>query len=275
MIRYKEYQGIRYFTLGETGEPIVLLHGFCEHAGIWHDFAERLAPHHQVIALDLLGHSPNTEVSDGISFSIDDMADKVVVLLEHLNIICAMVIGHSMGGYVGLNMLKRYPDYLSGLGLFHSTPYPDDEEKKQNRNRMITILKEGRKAQFIELQMSKLTDEEGWNKIGKSQQDAIFDMMFSIHQNGMIAALEAMRDRKSTVETLTGTPVPVLFILGKKDTIIPVTSLQDVLTAPLYAYTHVIQDAAHLGMFENPDACYSAIKNFMKVKPLWIKQDHE
>jgi len=275
MIQYKEYQGIRYFTLGETGEPIVLLHGFCEHAGIWQDFAERLAPHHQVIALDLLGHSPNTEVSDGISFSIDDMADKVVVLLEHLNIICATVIGHSMGGYVGLNMLKRYPDYLSGLGLFHSTPYPDDEEKKQNRNRMITILKEGRKAQFIELQMSKLTDEEGWNKIGKSQQDAIFDMMFSIHQNGMIAALEAMRDRKSTAETLIGTPVPILFILGKKDTIIPVTSLQDVLTAPLYAYTHVIQDAAHLGMFENPDACYSAIKDFMKVKPLWIKQDHE
>ncbi len=275
MIQYKDYQGIRYFTLGNSGEPIVLLHGFCEHAGIWEDFAERLAVSHQVIAMDLLGHTPDADIPDNTYFTIDDMADRVVVLLEHLNHICATVIGHSMGGYVALNMLKRYPDYLSGLGLFHSTPYPDDEEKKNSRNRMITILKEGRKAQFIELQMSKLTDEEGWNKIGKIKQDEVFDMMFSIHHNGMIAALEAMRDRKSTVETLMGTPVPVLFILGKKDSIIPVTSLQDVLTSPLYAYTHVIQDAAHLGMFENPDACYSAIKDFMKVKPLWIKQDHE
>lgn len=275
MIQYKEYQSIRYFTLGTEGEPIVLLHGFCEHAGIWEDFAQKLASDHYVIAMDLLGHTPEADISDNATFTINDMADRVVVLLEHLNVICATIIGHSMGGYVALNMLKRYPDYLSGLGLFHSTPYPDDEEKKNNRNRMITLLKEGRKAQFIEFQMSKLTDEEGWTKIGKTKQDEIFDMMFSIHHNGMIAALQAMRDRKSTVETLMGTPIPVLFILGKKDTIIPVTSLQDVLTAPLYAYTHVIQDAAHLGMLENPDACFSAIKDFMKVKPLWIKQDNE
>lgn len=275
MIQYKEYQQIRYFTLGDAGEPIVFLHGFCEHAGIWHNFVERFAEKHQVIGMDLLGHTPNAEVPDDTKFTLDDMADRVVMLLEHLNVLCATVIGHSMGGYVALNLLKRYPDYLSGLGLFHSTPYPDDEEKKNNRNRMITILKEGRKAQFIELQMNKLTDEQGWQKIGKAKQDEVFDMMFSIHHNGMIAALEAMRDRKSSVDILRGTPIPILFILGKRDTIIPISSLQDVLTAPLYAYTHVIQDAAHLGMIENPDACYSAIKDFMKVKPLWIKQDNE
>ncbi|MCS7075852.1 MAG: alpha/beta hydrolase [Bacteroidia bacterium] len=275
MITYKEYQDIRYFSLGNTGEPIILLHGFCEHAGIWADFAQKLAPHHYIVAMDLLGHTPYATVPDKTTFTIDDMADRVVLLLEHLNIPSATVIGHSMGGYVALNLLKRYPDYLSGLGLFHSTPYPDDEEKKNTRNRMITLLKEGRKAQFIELQMTKLTDEEGWKKIGQEKQDEVFEMMLSIHHNGMIAALQAMRDRKSSVDVLIGTPIPVVFILGKKDTLIPISSLQDVLTAPLYAYTHVIQDAAHLGMLENPDACYSAIKDFMKVKPLWIKQNHD
>ncbi|MDW8301277.1 MAG: alpha/beta hydrolase [Bacteroidia bacterium] len=275
MIVYKQYQNIRYFSLEGPGEPIVLLHGFCEHAGIWADFAPKLSDAYYVIAMDLLGHTPYAEVADNTTFSIDDMADHVVRLLDYLNIPCATVIGHSMGGYVALNMLKRYPDYLSGLGLFHSTPYPDDEERKNIRNRMITLLKEGRKAQFVELQMSRLTDEEGWKKIGSEKQDEVFEMMLSIHHNGMIAALEAMRDRKSSVEVLMGTPVPVVFILGKKDALIPISSLQNVLTAPQYAYTHVIQDAAHLGMLENPEACCNAIKDFMKVKPLWIKQNQD
>ena len=52
-----------------------------------------------------------------------------------------IMIGHSMGGYITLAFAEKYPDLLTGFGLFHSTAFPDTEEKKATRRAALTLYK--------------------------------------------------------------------------------------------------------------------------------------
>ena len=54
--------------------------------------------------------------------TMEFMADTVHAAMETLGIGRAVVVGHSMGGYVALEMLRKYPEAFAGLVLFHSTP---------------------------------------------------------------------------------------------------------------------------------------------------------
>ncbi|HTM92045.1 MAG TPA: alpha/beta fold hydrolase, partial [Flavisolibacter sp.] len=52
----------------------------------------------------------------------------------------ALVIGHSMGGYITLALAEKYPELLNGFGLFHSTAYADAEERKEGRRKTIKSI---------------------------------------------------------------------------------------------------------------------------------------
>ena len=73
------------------------------------------------------------------------MADTVHAAMETLGIGRAVVVGHSMGGYVALEMLRKYPEAFAGLVLFHSTPNPDSEKKREDRLREIHLIEGGKK----------------------------------------------------------------------------------------------------------------------------------
>src|SRR5215471_4780390 len=61
----------------------------------------------------------------------------------------AVLIGHSMGGYISLAFAEKYPSYLAGLGLFHSTAYPDSEERKTTRKKAIETIKNNGACDFL------------------------------------------------------------------------------------------------------------------------------
>src|SRR5688572_14774917 len=82
-----------------TGTPLVLIHGFPLDHSMW----DVLLPHLQdvdVITPDLRGFGESAVV-DG-TYTVDDMADDVIGLLDALKIEKAALVGHSMGGYVAL-----------------------------------------------------------------------------------------------------------------------------------------------------------------------------
>ena len=101
---------IHFKTTG-TGTPVVLLHGFLETGKIWAPFIEIIAEKHQVINIDLLGHGKTGCV--GYIHTMETMAEAVHAIFSELKITSeATFIGHSMGGYVSLAFLEKYP-YIS------------------------------------------------------------------------------------------------------------------------------------------------------------------
>ena len=106
-----------YYTQYDGGQkeqlPVILLHGTgSSHLG-WPAEVRRLAGQ-RVIALDLPGHGR----SGGVGLqSIGAYADKVVEFLSDLGLYYAVLVGHSMGGAIALDIALRYPSYAAGLGL--------------------------------------------------------------------------------------------------------------------------------------------------------------
>jgi pimeloyl-ACP methyl ester carboxylesterase len=78
--------------------PVVLLHGYLESMEIWNGFAEELAKQFYVVTIDLPGHGKSGVFSR--NHRMDDMAEAVLAVTNHLKIVRFHLVGHTMGVYV-------------------------------------------------------------------------------------------------------------------------------------------------------------------------------
>ncbi|HMQ46198.1 MAG TPA: alpha/beta hydrolase [Saprospiraceae bacterium] len=254
------YQGasIAYHTKGK-GEVILLLHGFCEDSGIWEEFqTEILEEGHRVVRIDLPGFGQSAAINP---ISIEEMADLVKALMDHLQIAQFIFIGHSMGGYIALAFAQKYPSYLKGLGLFHSQPYADSEEKKANRKKSIEFIQRQGTILFVKQLIPNLF-AEAFVKSNSFLLDKLVYRATQYPAEGIMAAQQAMIDRVDHSETLARVNCPVLFIVGKEDKAIPSENSMEQLHLPQDASIHVLEKVGHMGMFEAKRSCQTAIKNF-------------
>jgi pimeloyl-ACP methyl ester carboxylesterase len=135
------------------GEPVILVHGFCEDSWIWNGLTEALKDRYQVITLDLPGYGDSETGQEG---SIEYMAAAVLAVADELKLDTFSVIGHSMGGYVSLALAERAPGRIKKLGLFHSHPFADSPEKKEARTKAMEFVeKEGHEI-YVEQLIPKL-----------------------------------------------------------------------------------------------------------------------
>ena len=119
------------------GTTVVLLHGYLESLEIWGDFMKELAMHYRILAIDI----PGMGISQvrGEVHTMEFLADVLKGVLDKQGVERCFVVGHSMGGYVAEAFAAKYASMLQGLVLFHSTPNPDTEEKRENRRREIDL----------------------------------------------------------------------------------------------------------------------------------------
>jgi len=249
---------ISYNNSGK-GKTIVLLHGYLESKEIWNDFAKELAKSFQVIVPDLPGNGNSGLSSEGLS--IEQMAESVKLILDKENVKKCTLVGHSMGGYAALAFLELYPELLNGFCLFHSSPYADTEEKKQNRDREINVIRQGKKAQiynahfpntFAKDNVEMFADEiENCKEVAKNMQD-----------ESVIATLEAMKARPDRSEILRATKVPGQYIIGEKDNFIPMGILNK-LQLPDYSEVVVLENSGHMGFIEEKENALKAIGSFV------------
>lgn len=115
---------VHYLTAGK-GEPVVLIHGLYSSAWInWQlpGVVAELAKTHQVIALDLPGHGESAKPKDKDAYGVQ-LVEDVVLLMDHLKIKKAHVVGYSLGGIITAKLMAKHPDRvisgtLGGMGWF-------------------------------------------------------------------------------------------------------------------------------------------------------------
>src|SRR5687768_16052077 len=149
MDHFISYKGTQLFyrTYGK-GNPLMFVHGFAEDGNIFSNQIAFFEKDYHVIVPDLPG-SGQSEFNQSID-TIEGYADAILAVLNAEKISEAMVIGHSMGGYITLAIADRSPQRLETFGLFHSSAYADDDEKKNARNKSIDFIKEHGAAKFLE-----------------------------------------------------------------------------------------------------------------------------
>src|SRR5687768_4318164 len=127
-------------TIG-TGTPILFLHGFLEdHSVLNAIYPDFVNEGFQCILMDLPCHGKTRYSGQVCTMSF--MAGEVFNYLTANNIQNPFVFGHSMGGYVGLELQRLMNIRLT---LVHSNFWTDSEAKKLDRNRVIEVVKRNKK----------------------------------------------------------------------------------------------------------------------------------
>nr|WKN36991.1 alpha/beta fold hydrolase [Tunicatimonas sp. TK19036] len=246
-----------------SGQPIVLLHGFCENLHIWDPVIDSLAESAHVIAIDLPGSGANAPLSDPIS--IEDMATQVYKTVHELGVVSGILVGHSMGGYVSLALAEKNPQWMHGLCLFHSTAFADSAEKKVKRDKSAQFIYQHGIEEFNNSLVPTL--------FAASQRDILRDTIEEVKAltnqtpvSTAVQAVLAMKNRPDRTNVLRQSNYPVMFIAGREDEVVPLKDVQQQCWLPQgIVSAHTLPKVGHMGMWEKPELALAMMKNMVDI----------
>jgi 3-oxoadipate enol-lactonase len=241
------------------GTPVVLLHGFPLSSAIWNEQRTRLSDHYRVITPDLRGHG-QSPAPPGV-YEMDVLARDVFGLLDALAIKKAVILGHSMGGYVALAGWRLAPERFLALGLVASQAGADTEEGRQGRYKMADkVAAEGSKV-MAEAMLPKLFAPKLPMEAPIAAQ--VRGLILNTPPAGIIGSLKGMAVRPDSGPLLPSVNIPALVIAGGQDQIIPPSKAQAMAAAISRATLATVENAGHMPMLEQPEATTNAIRAFL------------
>lgn len=241
---------VRYRKEG-SGFPVVLLHGFAEDSSVWKQQVSFLHPYATVIIPDLpgSGESEIWQKEDGSDITMAGYADCLYDLLRYENISRCFVFGHSMGGYITLALVEKYPDVIQGFGFVQSTAFADSEEKKAMRLKGISTMEQYGSYSFVKNTTPSLLSDE-YKATHGYEIESLINKGYNFDKAALQQYYKAMWLREDKTGVLRNSRVPVLFIAGKDDKAAPLAGLLKQVYLPAVSYIHIIDAYGHMLMWE-------------------------
>ncbi len=248
---------ISYSDSGK-GTAVVLLHGFLENEKMWQELVPELSKKNRIITIDLLGHGESACL--GYVHSMEENAEMIAAVLSKLRIRKAVLVGHSMGGYVALAFADLFPQKMKGLVLLNSTSFEDSPERKKNRDRAIKAVKKEYET-FIRLSIANLFSPDNRERLNSEIEKVKIEALKTPLQ-GIVASLEGMKIRKDREFILQSASFPKLLVLGKKD---PVLNYEDNLKQIENTDTQLVTfPDGHMSHIENRKELLKVFLDFFK-----------
>lgn len=244
-----------------SGQPLLLIHGFPLNRTMWQPQIEALTKAgYRVITPDLRGFGESMGTSAAVSMS--SYADDVVALMDRLNLPQAVIGGMSMGGYVLLNLLERYPERVSAAIFIVTRAGADDEAGKGKRTALAAA-----------------TMAEGMNPVLEVFRSILFapatlpahpDLVAKVSgwisatdPRGAAAGLIAMRERKDCFPLLGTIRQPVLVIGAEQDQAIPCDHSRAIADGIVNAKLSILQGGGHMVNLEQAAGFNAVLKDFL------------
>ncbi len=247
------------YQISGNGPVVVLIHGFGEDGNVWKNQVAFLEKEFTVLVPFLPGSGSSEMIDD---MSMEGLAACVAFIFETENIHQAAVIGHSMGGYITMAFAEKFSGLLNSFGLFHSTAFADSEEKKEARKKGIKSIKEAGPFAFLKTTVNNLYGSYTKEHYPSIIEDHLKEIDY-FSAEALIAYYEAMMNRPDRVSILKQNKLPVLFVLGRYDTTIPLEQGLQQVSMPDVSYVHILEQSGHMGMREEPEKTNQILKNFL------------
>ncbi len=248
---YLDRAGTRIFyevTEGPAGRPPLLLsHGYGASARMWRPNLAALAADRTVITWDMRGHGASDSPDDPGQYSHAACVADMAAVLDAAGAERAVVGGLSLGGFVSLEFVLAHPQRVDAVLLFDTGPgYRSDQARQQWNERAFKT--------------ADRLERDGIRALGGSAEA---DYGHRSARGLALAARGMLAQRDGhVIEALTSVKVPVLVLVGARDT--PFVAAADYVTAKVPgAVKVVVPDAGHMSNADQPDLFDQAVLDFL------------
>ena len=262
-VRVKDIE-IAYQIRGE-GKPLLLVHGFPLDHSMWRFQFEVLATQYQVIAPDLRGFGQTTRGNADVS--MQQFASDLIGLLDSLSIHEPITYcGLSMGGYIGWEFWKRYPDRICRLIQCDTRSIGDTELIARGRRQMAErITKQGSNGSALAADgmISKLFSNYSAQAIPERVAQ-LRDVIAGSDPQMIAETQHALANRPDATTWLPNINIPTLLICGQHDAISPADEMKVIADTIPDATFHIIENVGHMAPREDPLAVNKVIREFLE-----------
>lgn len=261
----------RYWTVGQTGSPVVLIHGIGASVEEFSTCLDALAAEHRVFALDLPGHG-RTDKPEKFSYRLPDMAGFVEQFMQVMNLGKVHLIGHSMGGAVSLSLTQQFPERVNRLVLVSSAGL-GWELAPVFRLTSLPLVGE----LLTRPQPPKRASWKGvvYDLVVISDEDLQIDYQQRLLPGAQRAFLKTVRSnvtifgqRRSIIQPilagLAAIQSPALLVWGREDEIVPVSHGQFAVKQIPNARLHIFEKCKHAPILEKPDEFNRLAVDFLR-----------
>lgn len=237
-----------------TGRKGIFIHGFLEDQSMW-DFLN--LPGVEQLRVDLPGHGA---AESSHYSSLDEIARELADLVKESNFAPEFIVGHSMGGYVALELIRLLPESKK-LILLNSNFWTDSEQKKIDRKRIAEIVF-SQKDLFLETAIPNLF---GNRDMFKSQIERLVREAKQMRPEAIAMASLAMSVRRDNTEFVWNNCANILIVQGENDKTVLVDEMQNRLPVACESSLKIL-DSGHMSHIESIAEVERSILDFVSSK---------
>jgi 3-oxoadipate enol-lactonase len=255
---------LHYELHGDSGEPLVLVHGYTGDITDWRHQLPEFSTSHRVLAMDLRGHGRSEAPRDRSSYTVEQMAEDVATLIDQVGLDRYHLLGHSMGGAIVQEIALGSPQRLLSLTLedtsFRFGLMADPEVEEWWKTRMA-LAEAGKMAELAELppplppppHMPAERLEETKVRLSKMSPDAF------------IGAWEGLVSWQGAMTRAAAISMPTLIIYGDLDTPALIEGMTRLAQVLPNARVEVIPEAGHSPQQERPELFNRALRRHLEA----------
>lgn len=251
---------VSYNDEGSGQYPVILLHGYPFDKSMWDAQVSHLKSSHRVIAYDIRGFGASRDETSPLS--LDLFRDDLIQFMDVLNIDKAILCGLSMGGYIALHALKKYPWRFQALILCDTQCVADTPEGKAKRLQSIEDIKaKGTSAfneGFIKNVFHKDTPEKHPELVA-----ALRTVVNGNSERIITQGLQALADREESCTSLGDIHLPTLILCGRDDVVTPLAQSEFLHAHIKGSILQVIDHAGHVSNLEAADEFNEHLSAFL------------
>lgn len=247
---------MEYLLTGEDhSETILFVHGLGADLSQFTYQQAYFSTYFRVLSVNLRGHGLTTVHQNGNhEFGLDNLAADIVELLDRLSIAKVHFVGNSMGGNVGLEMMKSYPNRLKSISTFGTTA------SLHTSNFTFAILKLMHKIISPNMR-GALSKVAGQNPTSKMK---IEEMMTQVDRSTILGLIPELANF-DYLDVIRESKLPYLLIKGEKDS--DINRVLDSTIATLESRGNfemiTMKGAGHFANLDQPDLFNEILEKFI------------
>ncbi len=249
------------FVKSGVGTPVLFLHGFSFDKRIFHPVIKKIETKHTVYNINLPGVMESSLISD---YSMKNQADIIADFIVKNDLNKPLVVGHSMGGYIGLELLKNHENLISGLCLFHSHPFQDSGDKIEDRKKTLDFIGKYGTALYMKQSVPNMFAQL-YAQTNVFQIDSLIQVAARIPQEVVVGQIEAMIAREDHSQTLKNAQVPIMVIAGRQDVAVSEEQWKSTALLPKVSKLTAIDNCVHMGMLEHTALSANELVEFINT----------